>query len=139
MLYYYVRHGQTVWNRQQRLQGRGDSPLTLWGVQLALAYGEALRRELGGERDLAVYSSPMGRALQTAAIVADAIGTGADAVIEDELLAEHDVGGWGGRSWVEIEREFGTSRDALRDWDLRPPGGETRREMFERAHQSASP
>ena len=132
---YYLRHGQTVWNRQQRLQGRGDSPLTLWGVQLAIAYGDALRRELDGERDLAVHSSPMGRARQTAAIVADGIGIGADAVIEDELLAEHDVGSWGGKSWVEIEREFGISREALRDWDLRAPGGETRREMFDRARR----
>jgi probable phosphoglycerate mutase len=132
---YYVRHGQTVWNRQQRLQGRGDSPLTLWGVQLAIAYAEALRRELDGERDLAVHSSPMGRARQTAAIVADALGVGADAVIEDELLAEHDVGSWRGKSWVEIERECGVAREALRDWDLRPPGGETRREMFERARR----
>jgi broad specificity phosphatase PhoE len=132
---YYVRHGQTVWNRQQRLQGRGDSPLTLWGVQLAMAYGDCLRRALDAERDFAVHSSPMGRARQTAAIVADAIGVGADAVIEDELLAEHDIGSWGGLGWVEIERECGVSREALRDWDLRPPGGETRREMFERARR----
>ena len=68
---YYVRHGETVWNRLQRLQGREDSPLTLWGTQLSSDYGSHLLRELDGERDVEIVASPMGRTRQTAAIIAD--------------------------------------------------------------------
>jgi broad specificity phosphatase PhoE len=130
---YYVRHGETVWNRLQRLQGRRDSPLTLWGVQLAIAYGDCLQRALAGERDVEVISSPMARTRQTAAIIADVIGLDADAIAIDERVAEHDVGDWAGRSWEEISRQDGIDPGDRRDWDLRPPAGETRREMLGRA------
>jgi broad specificity phosphatase PhoE len=130
---YYVRHGETVWNRLQRLQGRQDSPLTLWGVQLAIDYGGCLQRALAGERDVEIVASPMGRTRQTAAIIADVIGLDADAIHVDERVAEHDMGEWAGRSWAEISAENGIDPAARRDWDLRPPGGETRREMLARA------
>lgn len=130
---YYVRHGETVWNRLQRLQGRQDSPLTLWGVQLAIDYGGQLQRELGSQRDVELVASPMGRTRQTAAIIADVIGLDSDAITVDERVAEHDMGAWAGRSWAELGEELGIDPTRRREWDLRPPGGETRREMLGRA------
>jgi len=130
---YYVRHGETVWNRLERLQGQQDSPLTLWGLQLAIDYGGRLQHELGAERDIEIVAIPMGRTRQTASIVADVIGLDADAIAIDDRIAEHDVGDWAGRSWAEISEAYGIDPGARRDWDLRPPGGETRREMLARA------
>lgn len=133
MTLYYVRHGETVWNRAQRLQGRQDSPLTLWGVQLAIAYGGRLQQALDGVRDIEIVTSPMGRARQTAAIVADVLGLDGRDVAVDERVAEHDVGEWAGRTWAEIADENGRDAAELRGWGVRPPGGETRQEMFVRA------
>jgi broad specificity phosphatase PhoE len=130
---YYFRHGETVWNRLQRLQGREDSPLTLWGTQLSSDYGSRLLRELDGERDIEIVASPMGRTRQTAALIADVIGFDADAIAVDERLAEHDVGAWAGHSWGEISARFGVDPASRADWELRAPGGESRREMLHRA------
>ena len=62
MLLYIVRHGETPWNRQRRLQGQADIPLNENGVALARQTGEALR---GVPFDLC-FSSPLLRAMQTA-------------------------------------------------------------------------
>ncbi|WJH36612.1 histidine phosphatase family protein [Paenibacillus sp. CC-CFT747] len=51
---YLVRHGQTQWNVEHRLQGHQDSPLTEWGIQQAEWLGEALH----GERIDRIYTSP---------------------------------------------------------------------------------
>lgn len=130
---YYVRHGETVWNRAQKLQGRRDSPLTLRGVELAIAYGKRLHIELDGAHDVELVTSPMGRARQTAAIIADLLGDAARHVVVNDLLAEHDVGDWAGLSWKEVAVRHGVTVGALRDPDLRPPNGETRREVLDRA------
>ncbi len=134
---YFVRHGETVWNRMQRLQGRADSPLTLRGVELAIAYARGLAAELEIQHvqgcDLNIYSSPMGRAVQTATLIADVLGMSTDQIESNELLAEHDVGSWSGRSWREIEAQGGPGREALRDWNLEPPRGESRSAVLERA------
>lgn len=130
---YFVRHGETVWNRAGRLQGRADSPLTDRGVAQAQAYGEHLAGVLRDQEAVRLHSSPMGRARRTAALIAEALGYSADRVAVAPLLAEHDVGGWTGRTWAEIEQAHGDSPERLRDWHHRPPSGETRAEMMERA------
>ena len=130
---FFVRHGETVWNRAKRLQGRLDSPLTLRGVQLALGYGERLAAHLGDRaREAEIHASPLGRTRQTAAILADLLGC-RQPVQEEERLIEHDVGAFSGRSWAEIERDEGVAAASFRDWHARPPGGETRHEMRLRA------
>lgn len=132
---YYIRHGETVWNRMQRLQGRLDSPLTLRGIELAIGYGQALRARIPDATCAAIHTSPMGRARQTAVLIAESLGLDPDRIRVDDGLAEHDVGAWGGRSWDEIERDERRPMAELRGWDSRPPGGETRREMAERARR----
>lgn len=73
---YAVRHGQTDWNKEGRLQGRKGLELNEEGVRQA----EALREQLGAVAFDCVYSSPQARALQTAAIA-----TGANVVVDDRL------------------------------------------------------
>ena len=135
MRIFLVRHGETVWNRARRMQGRADSPLTLRGARLAEAYGRLLARELDGEAKgrTGFYVSPMGRTRQTASLIADCLGVDLDAFAVDPLLAEHDVGAFEGLGWPEIEARHGVTREDWRDWSTRPPGGETRTEVLARA------
>src|SRR5664279_1147846 len=63
---YIVRHGQTVDNLENRIQGHTDSPLTKLGVRQA----EAVADRLASENFSAIYSSDLGRAIHTAEIIA---------------------------------------------------------------------
>ncbi len=82
---YIVRHGQTEQNLKKKLQGRSDFPLTELGREQASAVGDAFR-DAGIVFDK-VYSSPLGRAVETAELIAG------DAPIEvEEALIEMDYG-----------------------------------------------
>ncbi|BDY04664.1 histidine phosphatase family protein [Ferrimonas sp. YFM] len=63
--FYLIRHGETLWNRQRRLQGSQNSPLT----EAGLAQAEALSRELADLTFDAIYASPLERARITAEII----------------------------------------------------------------------
>src|SRR4051812_14099959 len=71
---YLLRHGQTQWNVEQRIQGHKDSALTLLGERQALAMGAAVAALLGNPQGVAVVASPLGRTRQTAALVCQALG-----------------------------------------------------------------
>ena len=133
MTIYLIRHGETVWNRAGRFQGRADSPLTLAGTRLAIAYGEHLREQLGRAPDVEIHTSPLGRARQTAALIADVLELDTEAIRADERLAEHDVGALEGCTWDEVHARFGLTRERFSAWDFRPPSGESRDEILARA------
>jgi probable phosphoglycerate mutase len=67
---FLARHGQTTWNLEHRLQGQLDSPLTAEGIAQARTMGERLI----GSGVRIVCSSPLGRALRTAVIIAERLG-----------------------------------------------------------------
>lgn len=72
--YWYLRHGETDWNRQGLSQGRTDIPLNATGIAQAEAAGEVLLREAQGDLRIdRIVSSPLARALRTAEIAADAL------------------------------------------------------------------
>lgn len=126
---YLLRHGETEWNREGRLQGHGDSPLTERGLSQAVAMGGALRRAIGDE-DLAGYtlvSSPLGRTLATARCVAAVTGHNPAEIVEDPRLREHGFGAWEGEIYQEVEQihpEAWRAREADR-WHYQVPGGES--------------
>jgi probable phosphoglycerate mutase len=100
---YLVRHGQTEFNRERRIQGHVDSPLTELGVRQARAVGRLLRdliREPGGWR---IVSSPLGRAQATAGIIAGQLG-GLPVELDDRLK-EMSWGPHDGRLRAELEAE----------------------------------
>ena len=70
---YILRHGETLWNQQGRLQGQKDSPLTDKGRQQALAQGEVLR-SIKSLPNI-VFVNPLGRTLTTANFAAPFIET----------------------------------------------------------------
>lgn len=128
---YLLRHGQTVWNSHGRMQGQQDSPLTWKGITQARACGDILARRLARPADFTLVSSPLGRAWQTATIVAEALGREPDEIHREPRLMEVRFGDWEGLTWEEIEaREPGAvaHRRATR-WTHRPPGGETYAEV----------
>ncbi len=100
---YLVRHGQTEFNRERRIQGHVDSPLTELGVRQAKAVGQLLRDLIRMPEGWRIVSSPLGRALATAEIVAGKLG-GLPVELEDRLM-EMSWGPHDGRLRSELEAE----------------------------------
>ncbi len=124
---YLIRHGETVWNRERRLQGHADSPLTPRGLDQVRAHAATLAREIADPGRFALVASPLGRSWQSAVIVAGGLGLDPHAIAFDDRLKEHGYGTLEGRTMDEIEAEdpgFWARRAADR-WDWRAPGGES--------------
>src|SRR5579884_3458376 len=102
-----VRHGETDWNADGRLQGQTDRPLSDYGRRQA----RQLAEELEGEELEAIYSSDLVRARETAEIVGERLGLPVEL---DPDLREKDWGSWEGLTAVERDRvEFvGESTEA---------------------------
>jgi broad specificity phosphatase PhoE len=92
-----VRHGETDWNADGRLQGQTDRPLSDFGRRQA----RKLAEELAGERLDAIYSSDLSRARETAEIVGERLGLPVEI---DAGLREKDWGTWEGLTAVERDR-----------------------------------
>ncbi|PRB19285.1 histidine phosphatase family protein [Microbacterium sp. MYb62] len=128
-----ARHGQTVWNAEHRLQGQLDSPLTEEGV----AQARAIAERLADAGVLTVCASPLGRALQTAVIIADRLGA---EVIEVPELAELDHGELAGMTWEEIDVAYPMAREerAANRYGWAFPGGESYAQARARARKALS-
>lgn len=114
---YILRHGETVWNSENRMQGELNSPLTAKGAAQAAKQGEILLEcDLKG---FAMICSPQGRALQTAGI---ALGPIANDITTDDRLREIGVGDWSGLCRDTLP--MGTGPDALMAQYEEAPGGE---------------
>jgi probable phosphoglycerate mutase len=124
---FVLRHGQTAWNVEQRIQGQLDVPLDASGRWQAGRLAHALR----GEGLDAVYSSDLTRASETAAALAAAAGL---TVRTDVGLRERGFGAFEGLTYREIEQRW--PGPALswrqRDPDFAPGGGESLRGFYDR-------
>ena len=124
-----VRHGQTVWNTETRIQGQTDSDLTAEGI----AQAEAIGRRLARERFDAIVASDLGRAMRTAQIIAAHCKL---EVVPEPRLRERSFGQGEGLTYAEVDARWPGvfSRAAHSDPDAAIPGGETRRRFHERIH-----
>jgi probable phosphoglycerate mutase len=126
-----IRHGETAWNAEKRLQGHLDIPLNAEGERQAAALGAALANE---PLD-AIISSDLQRAMKTAQAVADAQGK---PIQVDPALRERCFGAFEGLQYHEIEQRYPESYAAWRrrDRHARYPDGkhiaETLDEFFHR-------
>jgi probable phosphoglycerate mutase len=125
-----IRHGETAWNAERRLQGHIDIPLNPEGQRQA----DALAAALAGEQLDAIVASDLQRALQTAAAVAAARGL---PVQVDPALRERCFGGFEGLLYAEIEQRFPAEFAAwqARDVDAAMPRGERIAETFRRFYE----
>lgn len=95
-----VRHGQTDFNRDGRLQGRIDSPLTELGLSQAARVGAFFAGRIGDGGAWRLVASPLGRAAHTARIIGAATGLTPEL---DERIMELSIGSWEGLARDEIE------------------------------------
>jgi broad specificity phosphatase PhoE len=131
---YLMRHGETVWNRARRFQGRLDSPLTEHGLAQARRMGEMLASVVADCDSAAIVVSPLGRARATAAAVGTILGSPPERLETDARLTEIDVGIWSGLTYGEIAARWpdAITPASRRDWFFRSPDGETYDEIAAR-------
>lgn len=99
MKLFLIRHGESEWNRLNKVQGLGDPGLSEEGKRQA----KQLALRLAGEEIDLIYTTPLLRAKQTARAISNA---GAIAIKELESLREITLGTWEGKSFEEISRIF---------------------------------
>jgi probable phosphoglycerate mutase len=128
---YFVRHGETDWNRERRLQGQHDIPLNALGRVQAARCGEVLRDLLGSDGkpapECSYVSSPLGRARETMELMRVAMGLEPGGYRTDARLMEMSFGRWEGFTFAELqEREAQGLAERERDkWGFVLPGGES--------------
>jgi broad specificity phosphatase PhoE len=122
---YFIRHGQTGWNAEGRLQGARDIDLNAVGEEQAAAVGARLGAVAGAALDGADFvASPLLRTRRTMEIMRTALGLPAEEYRTDPRLREIGFGAWEGSTWAEIRRRDpagASQRDRMR-WHHRPPG-----------------
>jgi len=129
---FILRHGQTKWNLEGRLQGRRDSPLTDLGIQQAQIQRRLLAQVHADYPDLTVISSPQGRARRTAEIATE--GLDLSLTFEDRVQ-EVFAGEWEGQTRAVIREEFlNPMEDFVTEFDLflNTPGGERFDDLHDR-------
>lgn len=94
-----IRHGETDWNNERRIQGNTDTPLNANGIMQA----RQLARRIAGEKLDALYASPLARARVTAEIIADKVGV---ALNLDERLKEKGLGDLEGLTLEEFQAQY---------------------------------
>jgi probable phosphoglycerate mutase len=126
-----VRHGETPWNVDTRIQGHLDIDLNEKGQWQAQRVGAALAEEAID----CVYSSDLQRAHNTAqAIARHNLHLGNREVIRHQGLRERAFGHFEGQTWADIAQKWPveSERWKQRDPDFAPPGGETPRQLLAR-------
>ncbi|HSG42678.1 MAG TPA: histidine phosphatase family protein [Anaerolineales bacterium] len=125
----FVRHGQTDWNLEGRYQGQSDVPLNENGLKQA----QSLIDTLNGHTFDAIYSSDLMRAKQTAQPIADKLGISMQI---EPRLREINQGEWEGVLVDDIRARYAEiwSQRTVDPANVRPPGGETVREVATRVY-----
>lgn len=125
-----IRHGQSLWNLENRFTGWVDVPLTAQGREEARVAGEKLR---GMKIDVA-YTSALTRAQHTLAIIMETLGLDTP-VIRDQALNERMYGDLQGLNKDDMRKQFGEEQVKIwrRSYDVPPPGGEALKDTAARA------
>jgi len=137
-LFYFVRHGETDWNAERRLQGQLDIPLNDVGRRQSAQCGITLRGLIAGcgktPADFAFISSPLSRARETMEILRGTLGLPREGYAIDPRLAELSFGHWEGLTYKDV-RALDRSVLAVRErdkWNFTPPDGESYAQLLVR-------
>jgi broad specificity phosphatase PhoE len=130
MLLFLVRHAQSKWNRQKKIQGQKDPHLSPYGREEA----KRLAKRFKGLKFAAVYTSTLARAYETAEVI---LGKRRK-ITCDEGLKEMGLGKWEGKTVAEVKKAYG---EAFTRWASRPsrvqvPGGEDFKDFVARVRQT---
>ena len=126
-----MRHAETLWNQEKKIQGQNDSPLTINGKNQADRWGLILK-SYSWDRILA---SDTGRAVETAKRVNATLKI---LLVTDSRLREQDWGDWVGKTISQIKAEQPSilAEQETAGWNFCPPGGEDRKSVLARSRQA---
>lgn len=127
---FLVRHGQSLWNLENRFTGWKDIDITEVGIEEAKKAGLALK----GERIDIAFTSALIRAQHTLSIILDEIGNPSIPIIKDKALNERSYGNLEGLNKAETALKYGDEQVHLwrRSYDVVPPGGESLKDTYNR-------
>ena len=130
-LFYFIRHGETNWNAERRLQGQLDIPLNDVGRRQSAHSGGTLRGLIAASHktpaDFAFISSPLSRARETMEILRDVLGLPREGYAVEPRLAELSFGRWEGLTYPQVRALDGLVL-VLRErdkWNFAAPQGES--------------
>lgn len=127
---FVLRHGETEFNADKKLQGHCNSSLTSKGCDQARRVGTTLKQYVEN-RPFRVYSSTFGRALQTSQIVCEELNYSYENLNKEPRLKEFSLGEWEQRTIPSLEQEI-PNLLAQNDWYLQAPNCETYESVRER-------
>ncbi|EMN7142337.1 histidine phosphatase family protein [Vibrio parahaemolyticus] len=127
---FVLRHGETEFNADKKLQGHCNSSLTSKGSDQARRVGTTLKQYVEN-RPFRVYSSTLGRALQTSKIVCEELNYSYENLNKEPRLKEFSLGEWEQRTIPSLEQEI-PNLLAQNDWYLQAPNCETYESVRER-------
>jgi len=127
---FLVRHGQSLWNLENRFTGWKDIDITEAGIEEAKKAGLALK----GERIDIAFTSALIRAQHTLSVILNEIGNPNIPVIKDKALNERSYGNLEGLNKAETALKYGDEQVHIwrRSYDVIPPGGESLKDTYNR-------
>jgi probable phosphoglycerate mutase len=131
---YFIRHGETDWNKAGRLQGQTEISINATGRRQAVRNGMQLAEMMEEIAGCQFIASPLQRACETMQIVLGALGRSEQDYATDNRLKEINFGRWEGLTWKELKVLDRAAYDArYRDpWNVAAPGGESYAELSSR-------
>jgi broad specificity phosphatase PhoE len=137
---FLIRHGETFWNAEGRLQGQRDTKLNARGREQARLAGRLLAAVAPDAAEATFVASPLSRACESLEIlmgelVALGILPAARPYATDDRLKELGFGRWEGLTWKEVRRDAHAeyAARAADIWNVAPPGGESYATLAQRA------
>jgi broad specificity phosphatase PhoE len=133
-----IRHGETDWNAEARLQGQQDIPLNAKGRDQSRQAGRALLNLLGpaglGDENLRWFCSPLLRTRETLDLAREAASLPSGGYSFDDRLKELTFGEWEGLTWPEVQERSPVAANWREGdkWNFVPPGGESYKMLADR-------
>lgn len=135
---FFLRHGETFYNAEGRIQGQLDTQLSPKGrgqaSEAGRRLGDAIRAAGHRPADFGYFASPLSRASDTMALAREAMGLAAEPFTRDKRLMELNFGQWQNLTWPEIRARHSAAVEAraAQFWTYVPPGGESYAQLTER-------
>jgi len=132
---YFIRHGETDWNREGRIQGQIDIPLNDAGHQQAVAISRGLKNFLGNSKVDLFVASPLTRTRQTMGYLSREFDIPESRIETEPAMLELGFGIWEGHFFKDLKTHPEYPKDLAERFRWKPPEGESYQEGLERVRQ----